>query len=74
MKYQYIDYDAIIIKIINKPVKLHEEHKKAISLGLKGRPSPTKGMKFGTPSKETRNKISKSNLGKKKNNSKGLMG
>lgn len=45
-----------------------------ISKKLKGRTSPTKGMKFGPPSEETKKKISEANLGKKKNNEKGLMG
>lgn len=45
-----------------------------ISQKLKGRASPTKGMKLGPPSEETRNKISKATKGKKKDNSRGLMG
>ncbi len=47
---------------------------KEVSRKLKGRTSPTKGMKFGPPSEETKLKISEANKGKKKNNSKGLMG
>ena len=45
-----------------------------VSKKLKGRVSPTKGMKLGAPSEETKRKISESNKGKKKDNSKGLMG
>ena len=47
---------------------------KQVSNKLKGRPSPTTGMKLGPPSEETRKKISESNKGKKKNNSDGKMG
>ena len=47
---------------------------KQVSSKLKGRTSPTKGMKRGTPSEETKRKISEANKGKKKDNSKGLMG
>ena len=45
-----------------------------VSKKLKGRVSPTKGMKFGERSKETKQKISEALKGKKKDNSKGLMG
>lgn len=38
----------------------------SISKKLKGRTSPTKGMKFGPPSEETRKKISEANKGVKK--------
>jgi hypothetical protein len=38
----------------------------AVSRKLKGRVSPTKGLKFGTPSEETRRKISESNRGQKR--------
>lgn len=47
---------------------------KAVSKKLKGRTSPTKNMKLGPPSKETKRKISESNKGKKKDNSSGKMG
>ena len=45
-----------------------------VSEKLKGRVSPTKGMKLGPPSEETRDKISKATRGKKKNNASGKMG
>lgn len=45
-----------------------------VSKKLKGRVSPTKGMKFGEPSEETKQKISEATTGKRKDNSKGLMG
>ena len=45
-----------------------------VSRKLKGRTSPTKGMKMGRPSDETIEKISKATKGKKKDNSRGLMG
>ena len=45
-----------------------------VSNKLKGRPSPTKGMKFGRPSDETIEKIKQATTGKSKDNSKGLMG
>lgn len=45
-----------------------------VSKKLKGRVSPTKDMKFGPPKEETKRKISEALKGKKKDNSKGLMG
>ena len=46
----------------------------AVSQKLKGRVSPTKGMKFGPPSNETRKKISEATKGRKKDNSSNKMG
>jgi len=55
-------------------IPIPEWHKKCISRAMKGRTSPTKGMKLGRPSEETIEKIRKANIGKKKDNTAGLMG
>jgi len=43
-----------------------EEHKRRISLALKGRPSPTRGMKLGPLSDEHKRRISEANKGRKR--------
>lgn len=45
-----------------------------VSRKLKGRTSPTKGMKLGSPSEETKRKISEANKGKKKTNTQNMGG